>query len=153
MQVFISEEHCFNDHICMRTKCRNAIFNFSQSTELMIYPFQTFDPFLKFSRNKKKNLILVSSFGIFPAGIYCSKLIVIKNRTTCEICSGLTLRKQSNKWHLSGAFVVNFEHISHHVLVFLLLTWNMLLPAGVAIKLLQHKIWHLESYTFFQIST
>ena len=30
----------------------------------------------------------------------------------------------------SGIFIVNFEHISHIVLVFLLLTLNMRLPAG-----------------------
>ena len=30
-----------------------------------------------------------------------------------------------------GVFIVNFEYISHHVLVFLLLTLNMLLPAGM----------------------
>ena len=30
----------------------------------------------------------------------------------------------------SGVFIVNFEHISHLVLVFLLLTLNMELPAG-----------------------
>ena len=31
---------------------------------------------------------------------------------------------------VSGVFIVNFEHISHLVLVFLLLTLNMQLPAG-----------------------
>ena len=30
----------------------------------------------------------------------------------------------------SGVFIVNFEHISHLVLVFLLLTLNMQLPTG-----------------------
>ena len=30
----------------------------------------------------------------------------------------------------SGVFIVNFEHISHLVLVFLLLTLNMYFPAG-----------------------
>ena len=33
-------------------------------------------------------------------------------------------------WHRSGVFIVNFEHISHLALVFLLLTLNMQLPAG-----------------------
>ena len=33
----------------------------------------------------------------------------------------------------SGAFIVNFEHISHLVLVFLLLTMNMKLPIGESI--------------------
>ena len=34
-------------------------------------------------------------------------------------------------WNCSGAFTVNFEHISHLVLVFLLLTLRMQLPAGL----------------------
>ena len=53
----------------------------------------------------------------FPAGIY---LLKVNNRNTkrrCEICSKLTIR--------SGVFIVNFEHISRLVLVFLLLTLNM----------------------------
>ena len=33
-------------------------------------------------------------------------------------------------WRLSGIFIVNFEHISHHILVYLLLTWSKQLPAG-----------------------
>ena len=36
--------------------------------------------------------------------------------------------KVSNK--ASGVFIVNFEHISHFVLVFQLLTLNMQLPTG-----------------------
>ena len=32
-------------------------------------------------------------------------------------------------WHRSGVFIVNFEHISHRVIMFLLLTLNMSLPA------------------------
>ena len=31
----------------------------------------------------------------------------------------------------SGVFIVNFKHISHLVLMFLLLTLNMLLSAGI----------------------
>ena len=49
-----------------------------------------------------------------PAGNYLFKVNNRNTRTSCEIrsCS-------------SGIFIVNFEHISHHVLVFLLLTLNM----------------------------
>ena len=32
-------------------------------------------------------------------------------------------------WHRSGVFIVNFEHVSHRVIMFLLLTLNMSLPA------------------------
>ena len=38
------------------------------------------------------------------------------------------------QWRLSGAFIVNFEHISHLVLVFLLLTlsnFNLLSPNSI----------------------
>ena len=53
-----------------------------------------------------------------PDGIY---LLKVNNRNTsltrCEICSKLTIKSCR-----SGFFNVNFEHISHLVLVFLLLT-------------------------------
>ena len=38
--------------------------------------------------------------------------------------------KDTRRKRRSGVFIVNFEHISHLVLVFLLLTLNMQLPAG-----------------------
>ena len=40
-------------------------------------------------------------------------------RTRCEICSKLTIKTPERR---SGVFIVNFEHISHRFLVFLLLT-------------------------------
>ena len=56
-------------------------------------------------------------------------MLEVNNRNTrarCEICSMLT-RKTPERRHClrSGVFIVNFEHISHLVLVFLLLTLNM----------------------------
>ena len=40
-----------------------------------------------------------------------------------EICSKLTIKTPERRhWRCSGIFIVNIEHISHHVLVFLLLT-------------------------------
>ena len=36
------------------------------------------------------------------------------------------------QWHRSGVFIVNFEHISHLALVFLLLTLNTLVPTEFA---------------------
>ena len=42
-------------------------------------------------------------------------------RSTCEICSELTIKTPEQiHWHRSGVIVANFEHISHLVLVFLL---------------------------------
>ena len=36
-----------------------------------------------------------------------------------------TYAPERRQWRRSGFFIVNFEHISHHVLVFLLLTLSM----------------------------
>ena len=52
-------------------------------------------------------------------------------RTRCEIRSELTIEKPGRRqWCCSGFFSVNFEHISHLVLVFLLLTMNKELLSG-----------------------
>ena len=49
--------------------------------------------------------------------------INIRNR--CEISSKLTIKTPKRRhWLCSGVFIVNFEHISHLLLVFLLLTLN-----------------------------
>ena len=59
----------------------------------------------------------------------------VNNRNTrarCEICSKLIIKiPERRQWRRSGIFIVNFEHISHLVLVFLLLTLNMKLPVEV----------------------
>ena len=40
----------------------------------------------------------------------------------CEICSKLTIKtREQRQYCLSGVFIVNFEHISHHLLGFILL--------------------------------
>ena len=60
------------------------------------------------------------------AGIYLLKVNNRNTRTRCEIFSKLTKKiPERHHWHRSGIFIVNFEHISHLVLVFLLLTLNM----------------------------
>ena len=56
------------------------------------------------------------SRSIDPAGNYMFKVNNRNTRTSCEICSKLTI-KFTNKVN-----IVNFELISHLVLVFLLLT-------------------------------
>ena len=57
------------------------------------------------------------------AGIYLLKNNNRNTRTRCEICSKLTIKTSERRW--PGVFIVNFEHISHLVMVFLLLTLNM----------------------------
>ena len=60
-----------------------------------------------------------------PAGIYLLKVNNRNTRTRCEICSKLTINTPERRHcRRSGVFIVNFEHISHLVLVFLLLTLN-----------------------------
>ena len=60
-----------------------------------------------------------------PAGIYLLKVNNRNTRTRCEICSKLTIKTPERcHWRCSGVFVVNFGHILHLILVFLLLTLN-----------------------------
>ena len=73
-----------------------------------------------------------SMFGYFslicmkrclPAGIYLLKVNNKKTRARYEICSKLTIK--TRYWRRSGVFIVNFDDISHLLLVFLLLTLNV----------------------------
>ena len=60
---------------------------------------------------------------LYPAGNYTFKVNNKNTRTRCEICSKLTIKTpEQRQWRRSGVFEVNLEHISHLVLVFLLLT-------------------------------
>ena len=52
---------------------------------------------------------------------------VIRSKLTIKI-------PKRRQWCRSGIFIVNFEHISHLVLDFLLLTLNMLLPNGLILE-------------------
>ena len=54
-----------------------------------------------------------SDDDVYPVGIYLLKVNNRNSRTRCEVCSKLTM------------FIANFEHISHLVLVFPLLTISM----------------------------
>ena len=61
----------------------------------------------------------------YPAGNYMFKVNNRNTRTRCEICSKLTIKTPEGRhWRRSGVIIVNFEHISHLVLVFLLLILN-----------------------------
>ena len=57
-----------------------------------------------------------------PAGIYLLKVNNRNTRIWCEISSKLTIKTpEQGHWCRSGVFIVSSEHISHLVLVFLLL--------------------------------
>ena len=59
----------------------------------------------------------------YPAANYIFKVNDRNIRTMCEICLKLTIKiAERRHCRRSGIFTVNFEHISHLVLVFLLLT-------------------------------
>ena len=58
--------------------------------------------------------------GLNSAVNYMFKVNKRNVKTRCEICSELII----------GVFIVNFEHTSHLVLVFLLLTLNRQIPTG-----------------------
>ena len=60
---------------------------------------------------------------MYPVGIYLPKVNNRNTRARCEICSKLPIKTaERNHWLCSGVFIVNSEHISHLLLVFLLLT-------------------------------
>ena len=58
-------------------------------------------------------------------------------KTRCQICSELTIKTPEGRhWRRSSVFAVNLEHISHLVLVFLLLTLSRQMPAGSVLDIL-----------------
>ena len=67
-----------------------------------------------------------SDSTVILAGIYLFKVNSRNTRTWCEIYLKLII-KTSERCQLprSCVFIVNFDHISHLVLMFLLLTLNM----------------------------
>ena len=70
---------------------------------------------------------------LMPAGIYLLKVNNRNTRERCEICSKLLIKiPERRHWRRSGIFIINFEHIPHLVLVFLLLTLSMQLPGGIS---------------------
>ena len=53
-------------------------------------------------------------------------MTTLDNTQSAFTCSKLTIKTPEQRhWRRSGVFIVNAEHISHFVLVFLLLTLNM----------------------------
>ena len=68
---------------------------------------------------------------VIPERTLVSQLTFTYSKSTiellqkCELCSKLTIKTPERRpWRLSCVFIVNFEHIAHLFLVFLLLTLN-----------------------------
>ena len=76
-----------------------------------------------FCHRNKKIQPLAGTY--YPAGIYLLKVNIRNTRARCEIYSKLTIKIPERRRRRSGIFIVNFEHISHLVLVFLFLTLKM----------------------------
>ena len=69
---------------------------------------------------------------VVPTGIYFFKVNNGNTRTMCEICWKLTIKiTEWRHWRRSGVFIGNFDHISHIVQVFPLLTLNRQMSARV----------------------
>ena len=69
-------------------------------------------------------------FIVFTVGIYLLKVNNRITKTRCKTCSKLTIKTPERRqwrrhWLCYGVFFVNFEHISHFVIVLLLLTSNI----------------------------
>ena len=63
---------------------------------------------------------------IFPTANYMFKVNNRNTRTRCELCSKLTINTPEwRQQRRSDVFIVNFEHFSHLILVFLLLTLSI----------------------------
>ena len=68
----------------------------------------------------KSNITVKGPMKQYSAGNYIFKVNNRSTRTRCEICSKLTKKTLERcYWHCFVVFIVNFEHISHLVLVFL----------------------------------
>ena len=64
--------------------------------------------------------------------IYLFKMNNRNTKKRCEICSTLTMKTPERRhWPRSGVFIVNFEHILHLFLMFLLLIWTSKCLLGI----------------------
>ena len=110
------------------------------------------------SQLSSDNLHLVLHFTCLatkPVGIYMFKVSNRMTRTNCGICSNLTIKTpelrqtpERHQWRRIDVFIVNFEHIWHFVLVFLLLTLSMQVSAGRSFRIID-----ASDKTYFQITS
>ena len=77
---------------------------------------------------KRGNLLFGDEKTNISPDIYLFKVINWNSRTICGICSKLTIKLSDVGWLRFVVFIVNFERISHILLVFLFFTSSK--PAG-----------------------
>ena len=75
--------------------------------------------------NKKADIVFRILIQNFLANFYLFKVNNKDTSKTCKICSKLTMKTPEQRhWRRSVVFIVNFEHILHLFLVFLLyISW------------------------------
>ena len=80
-----------------------------------------------------------------PVGIYLLKVNNRNTATRCELFSKLTIKTPERRhWRRTGIFIVDLKNNLHLVLLFLLLTLNMQLPAGQQIARSLCKICYIQ---------
>ena len=108
-------------------KCKPIIiFSFYS----ILFLFWTLKPLISFIAKKLMwslspwLMVMVYGWGLHslvPLNNYTLKVRYGNTIKRCEICSKLTTKTlERRQWRRSGVFIVNFEHISHLFLVFLL---------------------------------
>ena len=133
--AFINLQHLHSRSLCDYTPISDVSINNSSKVTFNISLIENnrfVEYFLQLlsAALTEKILAMKQEFQIFkPSRDFY--LLKTNNRSTkrrCKICSQLTRKTSEQRhWHRPGVFV-SFEHISHFVLVFLLLTLNMKLP-------------------------
>ena len=95
-----------------------------------------------FTREALRSWLMKPVMSTNPSGISLFKVNNGNNRTMSEINSKLKVKTpERHQWRRSGAFIVNFEMISH-VLVFSLLPLNKLMLVEKSCHLLETKNGH-----------
>ena len=108
------------------SKCNRASFHQDPAMHYKVLPLNVGRVNLRLIfTNDSRWFISLTVWSSNLANIY---LFTFNNRNTrkrCEICSKVTIKTpERRQCRRSGVFIVNFEHISHHFLVCILLTLN-----------------------------
>ena len=117
-----STRYHFKDLIWLTMKYCLSIPKKSKSSETGVTMINGIVLFLLICYKLKKIYVELENS---PVSIYLLKVNNRNTRARCEICSKLTIKTpEGHQLCRSGAFIVNFDHISHLFLGFLLLTFN-----------------------------
>ena len=78
-----------------------------------------------FLESYQKILCICAHRSTFQANIYLFKANNKGTKTTCKTCSNWTIKTpERRRWRCSVVFIVNLQHISRLVPMFLLLIWT-----------------------------